>query len=76
MFTPISNSTKAKLVQIKNGLLADAPRKPTMTNQNVASRGGVLEDVLGLGLEALGPQKLPCPRLKDSTIFLTVEILL
>ena len=30
--------------------------------------------VLGLGLEALGPRKLPCPRLEDSTIFLTVEI--
>ena len=26
-------------------------------------------DVLGLGLEALGPRKLPCPRLVDSTIF-------
>ena len=24
---------------------------------------------LGLGLEALGPRKLPCPRLEDSTIF-------
>ena len=23
-----------------------------------------------LGLEALGPRKLPCPRLEDSTIFL------
>ena len=32
--------------------------------------------VLGLGLEALDPRKLPCPRLEDSTIFLTVEILL
>ena len=39
-------------------------------------RGGVLEDVLGLwthfqvlGLEALGPRNLPCPRLVDSTIF-------
>ena len=32
--------------------------------------------VLGLGLEALGPRKLPCPRLEDSTTFLTVEILL
>ena len=31
---------------------------------------------LGLRLEALGPRKLPCPRLEDSTIFLTVEILL
>ena len=25
--------------------------------------------VLGLGLEALGPRKLPCPRLEDSTVF-------
>ena len=25
--------------------------------------------VLGLGLEALGPRKLACPRLEDSTIF-------
>ena len=24
---------------------------------------------LGLGLEALGPRKLPCPRLEDSTFF-------
>ena len=32
--------------------------------------------VFGLGLEVLGPRKLPCPRLEDSTIFLTVEILL
>ena len=31
-------------------------------------------EVLGLGLEALGPRKLSCPRLEDSTIFLTVEI--
>ena len=33
----------------------------------VRIRGGVLEDVLGL--EVLGPRKLPCPRLEDSTIF-------
>ena len=26
-------------------------------------------EVLGLGLEALSPRKLPCPRLEDSTIF-------
>ena len=26
-------------------------------------------EVLGLGLEALGPRKFPCPRLEDSTIF-------
>ena len=25
--------------------------------------------VLGLGLEALGPRNQPCPRLEDSTIF-------
>ena len=25
--------------------------------------------VLGLGLDALGPRKLPCPRLEDGTIF-------
>ena len=25
--------------------------------------------VLGLGLEASSPRKLPCPRLEDSTIF-------
>ena len=25
--------------------------------------------ILGHGLEALGPRKLPCPRLEDSTIF-------
>ena len=31
-------------------------------------------EVLGLGLETLGPRKLPCPRLKDSTIFWTVKI--
>ena len=29
-----------------------------------------------LGLEASSPRKLPCPRLEDSTIFWTVEILL
>ena len=31
-------------------------------------------EVLGLGLEASSPRKLPCPRLEDSTIFYTVEI--
>ena len=29
-----------------------------------------------LGLEVSSPRKLPCPRLEDSTIFCTVEILL
>ena len=49
---------------------------------SLRNRGGVLEDllgledvledtfeVLGLGLEASSPRKLPCPRLEDSTIF-------
>ena len=44
-------------------------------------RSWVLKDVLGLedqviGLEASSPPKLPCPRLEDSTIFWTVEVLL
>ena len=33
-------------------------------------------EVLGLGLKASSPQKLPCPRLEDSTIFCSIEILL
>ena len=33
-------------------------------------------EVLGLGLEASSPRKLPCPWLEDSTIFWTVKILL
>ena len=33
-------------------------------------------EVLRLGLEASSPRKLPCPRLEDSTIFWTVEVLL
>ena len=35
---------------------------------------GLEGQVLGLGLEASSPRKLPCPRLEDSTIFCTVEI--
>ena len=30
-------------------------------------------EVLGFGLEALGPRKLPCSRLEDSTIFETLK---
>ena len=30
---------------------------------------GLEGQVLGLGLEASSPQKLPCPRLEDSTFF-------
>ena len=39
----------------------------------IMTRGGVLEDVLGL--EASNPRKLPCPWLEDSTIFAIVKIL-
>ena len=31
-------------------------------------------EVLGLGLEASSPRKLPCPQLEDSTIFWNVKI--
>ena len=50
----------------------------------IVTRGGVLEDVLGLGLEdrvyglgleASSPRKLPFPRLKDSTFFWVVKSL-
>ena len=43
-------------------------------------RGHILKSLASkpqvLGLEALGPRKLPCPRLEDSIIFWTVKILL
>ena len=37
---------------------------------------GLIVQVLGIGLEASRPRELPCPRLEDSVIFCTVEILL
>ena len=36
---------------------------------------GLEGQVLGLGLEALSPRKLACPRLEDSSIFWIVKIL-
>ena len=36
---------------------------------------GLEGQVLGLGVEASSPRKLPCPRLEDSTIFWIVEIM-
>ena len=36
---------------------------------------GLEGQVLGLGLEASSPRKLPCPRLENSTIFWIVKIL-
>ena len=41
------------------------PRGQILKSLALASK----PQVLGLGLEALGPRKLPCPRLEDSTIF-------
>ena len=41
------------------------PRGHILKSLALASKS----QVLGLGLEALGPRKLPCPRLEDSTIF-------
>ena len=41
------------------------PRGHTLKSLALASK----PQVLGLGLEALGPQKLACPRLEDNTIF-------
>ena len=49
-----------------------SPREHIFKSLALASK----PQVLGLGLEALGPRKLPCPRLENSTIFQTVEILL
>ena len=43
------------------------PRGHILKSLALASKPQVLG--LGLGLEALGPRKLPCPRLEDSTIF-------
>ena len=42
------------------------PRGHILKSLALASKPQVLG--LGLGLEALGPRKLPCPRLEDSTI--------
>ena len=47
-----------------------SPRGHILKSLALASKPQVL------GLETLGPRKLPCPRLEDSTIFRTVEILL
>ena len=43
------------------------PRGHILKSLALASKPQVLG--LGLGLEALGPRKLPCPRLEDSPFF-------
>ena len=48
------------------------PRGHILKSLSFASK----PQVLGLGLNALGPRKLPCPWLEDSTIFWTDETLL
>ena len=50
------------------------PRGNILKFLAMASKPQVLS--LGPGLEASSPQKLPCARLEDSTIFWTVEVLL
>ena len=52
----------------KGGVLEDTFSSPwprSLKSLALASK----PQVLGLGLEALGPRKLPCPRLEDRTIF-------
>ena len=52
----------------------ESSRTSSRTHFEVIGLGLGLEgQVLGLGLEASSPRKLPCPRLEDSTIFRTVE---
>ena len=63
---------KNELKRINQCTLAP-PEKMAHTIRKLNSRGGVLEDVLGL--EASSPQKLACPQLEDSTIFWNVKIL-
>ena len=62
---------------VVSGLLQVYSNLSNCNYQRWSPRGHILKSlalaskpqVLGLGLEALGPRKLPCPRLEDSTIF-------
>ena len=61
------------IAEVESSRTSLASRTSSRTHFEVLCLG--LEgQVLGLGLEALSPQKLPCPRLEDITIFLTVQI--
>ena len=59
---------------VKNAALHSLGPEVESSRTSLASRTHF--EVLGLGLEASSPRKLPCPRLENSTIFYTVEILL
>ena len=43
--------------------------KPEVESSRTSLASRTHFQVLGLGLEASSPRKLPCPRLEDSTIF-------
>ena len=62
-----------EIVQRWHGNLCPLPKvksSRTSSRTHFEVLGVELEgQVLGLGLEASSPQKLPCPRLEDSTIF-------
>ena len=58
----------------QNSLFAEVEYSRTSLASGTSSRThfdvlGLKGQVLGLGLEASSPRKLPCPRLEDSTIF-------
>ena len=58
--------------EVESSRTSLASRTSSRTHFEVLGLGLGLEGQvlgLGLGLEALGPRKLPCPRLEDSTIF-------
>ena len=75
-----NNTSAIELENYPSEVESLALRTPSRTHFEVLGLG--LEgQVLGLegqvlGLEASGPRKLPCPRLENSTIFCTIEILL
>ena len=67
------------LVQVKGSEVPEVESLRTSLALRTSSRThfevlGLEGQVLGLGLEASSPRKLPCPRLEDSTIFWMVKI--
>ena len=60
-----------QLLYPNQGILLLLRAKVESSRTSLASRTSSRThfEVLGLGLEALGPRKLPCPRLEYSTIF-------
>ena len=58
----------AKLPEVESSRTSLASRTFSRTHFEVLALASKPQ-ILGLGLEALGPRKLACPRLEDSTIF-------